>query len=82
MLKLIPFGLIRKRIPLADKFPAITEASGPVTLDKTDAELFGWIKFTVSFCAILNDEKLMIALSLAVIFIVLEFGVSMDTVPF
>lgn len=79
--KLIPFGFTRKRIPFADKLPAITEASGPVTLDNTDAEEFGWMKFTVSFCAILNDVKLTIALSLAVIFIVVALGVSIDTVP-
>ena len=62
--KLMPFGLIRKRIPFAVKSPAIVEADVPVTLIRTLEELDGSIIFTVSFWAMLNDDKLIIALLL------------------
>lgn len=77
----MPSELTKKSMPFAVSEPLILLACPPVTRLRTVELLEGWIKFTVSFWAMLKELKLMTALSLAVIFNVLGLGCSKVTLP-
>lgn len=70
----MPLGLVKIRMPLADKEPKISLELFPVTLLSRVEELVGWIKLTVSPVAMLKELKLMTVLSAEVIFKVLWSG--------
>ncbi len=56
-----PFGLTRKTLPLAVRFPRMLEGSGPVTRLRATALLLGWAKRTVSPWAMLKPCQLITA---------------------
>src|SRR3990167_2905585 len=74
--KWIPFVLTRNSVPFAFNWPYISLAEEPVTLDRMLEVAEGWMKFTISFCAILNELKLITVLSSAVMFNVVASGCS------
>src|SRR6185436_5899780 len=82
----MPFGLMRKTLPFADRLPRMLDGSGPSTRLRATELLPGCTNWTASVLPMLNDCQLIAAFWLDWLIVVLPgvtaiFAVPADTAP-